>query len=89
MSSELLASAISLLAAGGGLIIPPPPGDLCHARAAASLIGHPISDMPKPRHGYSHRFVCTTCEVSLDYSPRRLNIIFDKKTGKITALQCG
>jgi hypothetical protein len=70
-------------------VIKPPPGDLCHARAAKPLIGRAISEAPKPRHGYSHRFVCTTCQVTTDYNPRRLNFIFDEKTQKITALQCG
>lgn len=70
-------------------IIKPPPGDLCHARAAKPLIGRAISDVPKPRHGYSHRFVCTTCQVTTDYNPRRLNLIFNEKTRKVTALQCG
>jgi hypothetical protein len=35
------------------------------------------------------RITCTTCPVTLDYDPRRLNFLFDEATGVIREVKCG
>ena len=35
------------------------------------------------------RVTCTTCPVTTDYSPERLNILFDAETGIIKEVKCG
>jgi hypothetical protein len=32
---------------------------------------------------------CSTCAVTMDFNPRRLNIIYDQNSGAITQVKCG
>jgi len=37
----------------------------------------------------NRRVTCTTCPVSLDYSPYRLNIFFNDQNGIVEQVRCG
>ena len=85
----LASLALASQAIAKPVLILPPREDYCHMADAKPLIGRPVSEVPRPRHGYAHRFVCASCLVSTEFSPRRLNVIYDPGTLKVTALQCG
>jgi hypothetical protein len=53
------------------------------------LLGHDRSEIPPPADPRRQRVACTTCTVTLDYSPYRLNFFFDAKTGIIKEIKCG
>ena len=61
---------------------------LCFS-AAQALIGRPKIEIPVPLHPELQRVACTTCAVTLDFNPRRLNIFFDAQTGIIKEARCG
>lgn len=68
---------------------PPPPPDSCGARDLQWLVGQPKSRIPVPTDPSRRRVACTTCPVTLDYSPARLNIFFDAETGIVKEVKCG
>lgn len=72
----------------------PPPSsdqgaDLCHAADYRYLVGQNRSKIPQKPEGATWRVYCSTCAVTLDYNPGRLDIVFDDKTGTITEVKCG
>lgn len=68
---------------------PPEPPDYCGARALEYLIGQHRSQIPVPIDLSSRRVTCTTCPVTQDYSPYRVNILFDQDTGIVQEVKCG
>lgn len=68
---------------------PPPPPDACGARDLQGLVGQPKSRIPVPTDPSKRRVACTTCPVTMDYRPDRLNIFFDAETGLVTEVKCG
>lgn len=68
---------------------PPPPADQCGARAHQHLVGRPRSEIPVPVLPALQRVACTTCPVTQDYNPRRLNFFYDAATGRIAEVRCG
>jgi len=71
---------------------PPPPrptSDECGARENQILIGQPRSKIPVPVNPALQRVACTTCPVTMDFNPRRLNFLFDAETGLIREVRCG
>ena len=52
-------------------------------------MGKPRSEIPVPADPSKRRVACTTCPVTMDYSPERLNIFFDAETGIIKEVKCG
>ncbi|MBI5942184.1 MAG: peptidase inhibitor I78 [Caulobacterales bacterium] len=68
---------------------PPPPPDSCGAAAMQWLVGQPRSKIPIPTDPSRRRVACTTCPVTMDYSPVRLNIFFDAETGIVKEVKCG
>lgn len=95
---------LTLLAALGGLTLaacapmdgdvgpPPPPGDgpeQCKASQYRSYVGRNRSTLPTKPPGETWRVTCTTCPVTMDYSPGRLNILYDEATGIIRQVKCG
>ena len=71
---------------------PPAPkasGDTCGARALQSLIGRPRAEIPVPVDLSRRRVTCTTCPVTLDFNPERLNILYDRETGIVRQVKCG
>lgn len=68
---------------------PAPIADTCGATPLQSLIGHPRTEVPVPLHPARQRVMCTTCPMTMDYSPERLNFLFDATTGLIKEIRCG
>lgn len=60
----------------------------CDAAAARSLIGSHVGAVDFAP-GANVRIVCTTCPVTYDLRPDRLNIRFDQATGIIKSVDCG
>lgn len=65
-----------------------PDGWRCDANASRSLIGQHVGAVSFPRDA-PVRVVCTTCPVTFDYRPERLNVRFDEATGIIRSVDCG
>lgn len=68
---------------------PPPRTDLCRAGEHQHLIGRPRSEIPVPVNPAEQRVACTTCPMTMDHNPRRLNFLFDAATGTIREVKCG
>ena len=68
---------------------PPPPPDSCKASEHQYLVGKSRSEIPVPTDPSRRRVACTTCPVTMDYNPERLNIFFDAETGIIKEVKCG
>ena len=68
---------------------PPPPADLCRAGEHQALVGKPRSEIPVPVNPSRQRVACTTCPMTMDYNPERLNFLFDAATGRVVEVRCG
>ena len=68
---------------------PPPAADQCGAAEAQKYVGRPRSEIPIPVLPALQRVACTTCPVTMDYSPRRLNFYYDAQTGIVKEVKCG
>jgi hypothetical protein len=74
---------------------PPPPkasrpsADMCGAYEVQDLVGRPRSEIPVPVLPALQRVACTTCQVTQDFNPRRLNFFYDAETGLIKEVKCG
>lgn len=71
---------------------PPAPqssADACHARDHQQLVGRPRSEIPVPVKPELQRVACTTCPLTMDFNPNRLNFLFDAETGLIREVRCG
>jgi len=67
----------------------PPPKDACGAGELQWLVGRDKSQIPVPTHPGQRRVACTTCPVTMDYRPDRLNILFDAESGVVKEVKCG
>jgi len=65
------------------------PRDQCGASELQRLVGHPRTEIPVPIDPNRQRVACTTCPVTDDFNPARLNFFFDAGTGKIRQIRCG
>jgi hypothetical protein len=66
-----------------------PTADLCRAGELQWLVGKPKTDIPVPVDVVNRRVTCTTCPVTEDFSPYRLNIFFDAETDIVEQVRCG
>jgi hypothetical protein len=66
-----------------------PTTDLCRAGDLQWLVGKPKSQIPVPVDVVSRRVTCTTCPVTEDFSPHRLNILFNEQTSVVEQVRCG
>jgi len=64
-------------------------GDLCKANDLQSLVGKPRTAIPVPVDVINRRVTCTTCDITEDYSPYRLNIFFNAETDIVEQVRCG
>jgi hypothetical protein len=72
--------------------IPRPPvavRDQCGAADLQRLVGRPRTEVPVPLDPNRQRVACTTCPVTDDFDPSRLNFFFDADTGRIKQIRCG
>jgi len=53
------------------------------------LVGKPKTEIPVPVDVVNRRVACTTCPVTDDFSPYRLNIFFNEQTQIIEQVRCG
>ncbi|WP_439472900.1 I78 family peptidase inhibitor [Brevundimonas sp.] len=61
----------------------------CKADQYQRLVGTNRSQLPQTPAGETWRVTCTTCPVTMDYNPARLNIVYDEATGVIRQVKCG
>jgi hypothetical protein len=61
----------------------------CRADQYQRYVGRNRSELPPKPANENWRVTCTTCPVTMDYSPSRLNIFFDQATGVIREVKCG
>jgi hypothetical protein len=55
----------------------------------AAFVGKNRTDLPAPVDPSRWRVACTTCPVTMDYRPDRLNILFNPDTGVVQQVKCG
>lgn len=73
-----------------GTQMPPPTmTDMCKAEALQWLVGKSKTEIPVPVEVVNRRVTCTTCPVTEDYSPYRLNIFFNAETDLVETVRCG
>lgn len=63
--------------------------DPCQAGDLQWLVGKPKTEIPVPVEVVNRRVACTTCPVTEDYSPVRLNIFFNADTDIVEQVRCG
>ncbi|MGZ9114283.1 MAG: hypothetical protein ACXW3K_06635 [Brevundimonas sp.] len=66
-----------------------PTVDMCRAGELQWLVGKPKTEIPVPVDVVNRRVACTTCPVTEDYSPQRLNIFFNEQTQVVEQVRCG
>ena len=77
-----------VMSANGPTPLPDGP-DQCRASQYQSYVGRNRSTLPTPPAGEVRRVVCSTCAVTMDYNPARLNIVYDTDSNLITEVKCG
>lgn len=97
--AALLSAAVLTSSCGGSTPSRPNPGmtppapsplvDQCGAADLQSLVGQPRTEIPVPVEVTSRRVACTTCPLTEDYSPSRLNILYNRETGLVERVYCG
>ncbi|KQS56384.1 hypothetical protein ASG17_10360 [Brevundimonas sp. Leaf363] len=65
-----------------------PGAQRCNAEASQSLVGSHVGAVDFAA-GANVRIACTTCAVTMDYNPDRLNVFFVEETGIIERVTCG
>lgn len=63
--------------------------DQCGLKDAQAFIGQNRTALPAPVDPSRWRVACTTCPVTMDYRPDRLNILFNPDTGIVQQVKCG
>ena len=93
MKIQLLSlAAAGLLAVACAPIEPVPPGDdpsQCRADRYQQYIGRNRSELPPKPANETWRVTCTTCPVTMDYNPSRLNVFYEESSGIIREVKCG
>ncbi len=88
-AAGLLAAACAPVENGDA---PTAPGDgpsQCRADQYQRYVGRNRSELPPKPANENWRVTCTTCPVTMDYSPSRLNIFYEQSTGVIREVKCG
>lgn len=63
--------------------------DQCRASNYQYLVGQDRSKIPAAPAGETWRVTCSSCPITMDYSDRRLNILYDERTGIVEQVRCG
>lgn len=75
---------------GGDGAAPPLDGpSQCKADQYQGYVGRNRSELPAKPANETWRVTCTTCPVTMDFNPNRLNIFYDQATGVIREVKCG
>lgn len=72
-----------------GSRMPDGDADLCKAQDLQYLVGRPRNEIPVPVEIVNRRVTCTTCPVTMDFSPYRLNIFYNADTQLVEQVRCG
>lgn len=72
-----------------GSHMPDGEADLCKAADFQYLVGKHRNEIPVPVEVVNRRVVCTTCPVTMDFSPHRLNIFYNARTELVEQVRCG
>jgi hypothetical protein len=72
-----------------GSRMPAGEGDLCKAADFQYLVGKHRNEIPVPVEVVNRRVVCTTCPVTMDFSPYRLNIFYNARSEVVEQVRCG
>ena len=89
-ATSLLVAACAPMDDGGSPSMSPEDGpSQCKAEQYQRYIGRNRSELPPRPADEVWRVTCTTCPVTMDYSPRRLNILYEESTGVIREVKCG
>jgi hypothetical protein len=72
-----------------GSHMPDDDADLCKAADFQYLVGKHRNEIPVPVEVVNRRVVCTTCPVTMDFSPHRLNIFYNTRTELVEQVRCG
>jgi hypothetical protein len=96
LSTLIAFSALAACAPVGGEMngpaTPPPPSNelgQCKADAYRSYIGKSRLELPAAPVGETRRVVCSTCAVTMDFNPNRVNIVYDTASNLVTEVKCG
>ena len=93
ISALVVFSATAACAPMGGPATPEPPSaslpGQCKADAYRSYIGRNRSELPAAPRGQTRRVVCSTCAVTMDFNPDRVNIVYDTASNLVTEVKCG
>lgn len=97
MKTLVLASIVGLALAACAPVAPPDGGappvadgpDQCRASQYQYLVGRQRSEIPAEPAGATWRVACTTCPVTMDYNPGRLNIFYDSQSNIVREVKCG
>ena len=63
--------------------------DLCKAADLQWLVGKNKREIPVPVDVGNRRVVCSSCAVTMDFSPYRQNIFFNAQTDIVESVRCG
>lgn len=63
--------------------------DMCKAGELQWLVGKSRTEIPVPVDVVNRRVACTSCVITEDYSPYRLNIFFNAQTDVVEQVRCG
>ena len=89
-ATALLVASCAPVDAGDPAPMPPEDGpNQCKADQYQRYVGRNRSELPARPADEVWRVTCTTCPVTMDYSPNRLNILFEESTGVIREVKCG
>ncbi len=72
--------------------VAPTPSDgpsQCKADQYQRYVGRNRSELPAKPASETWRVTCTTCLVTMDFNPTRLNVVYDEATGIIREVKCG
>jgi hypothetical protein len=95
IASLTLAGAAGLAACSalpqheGGSGMPPAASDQCLASEHQDLVGQNRSQIPPAPSGATWRVTCTSCAMTMDYRPDRLNILYDQQSNIVREVKCG
>jgi len=91
LRTVILSGGLALLAAcAANPEMPAPDGmaDTCGAAESQSLVGRNVAAVSFASDA-NVRVACTTCAVTMDYDPNRMNVFFDQGSGRIERVTCG
>jgi len=93
MKIQLLSlAAAGLLTVACAPVEPMPPADgpsQCKADQYQRFVGRHRSELPPRPADETWRVTCTTCPVTMDYNPSRLNILYEESSEIIREVKCG